>query len=84
MMHASTTSISVRSRRLQSDRRQQQKGGDDMLHFGDIYYADLSQVMCGKHIQTGRRPVIVVSNDICNYFSWAILHTSSISRPRLK
>ena len=55
-----------------------------MLHFGDIYYADLSQVMRGNHIQTGRRPVIVVSNDICNYFSWAITIvplTSRLKRP---
>ena len=72
MMRASITSISVRSRRLQSDSRQQQKGGDDMLHFGDIYYADLSQIPYGLHIQSGKRPVIVISNDACNYFSKAI------------
>ena len=72
MMRASMTSISVRSRRLRSDSQQQQKGGDDMLHFGDIYYADLSQVQNGMHIQSGRRPVIVVSNDACNYYSSVI------------
>ena len=72
MMRASMTSISVRSRRLRSDSQQQQKGGDDMLHFGDIYYADLSQIPYGLHIQSGKRPVIVISNDACNYFSKAI------------
>ena len=72
MMRASMTSISVRSRRLRSDSQQQQKGGDDMLHFGDIYYADLSLITDDMHVQYGRRPVIVVSNDACNYYSSAI------------
>ena len=50
----------------------QQEGGDDMLHFGDIYYADLSAIPDDMHVQYGRRPVIVVSNDACNYYSSAI------------
>ena len=64
----------------------QQEGGDDMLHFGDIYYADLSQVPNGMHIQSGRRPVIVISNDACNYFSKAITIvplTSHLKKPTM-
>ena len=57
-----------------------------MLHFGDIYYADLSQVPNGMHIQSGRRPVIVISNDACNYFSKAITIvplTSHLKKPTM-
>jgi mRNA-degrading endonuclease toxin of MazEF toxin-antitoxin module len=42
------------------------------FHRGDIYLADLGRNMCGdeySHVQSGVRPVVVVQNDLGNYFS---------------
>jgi mRNA interferase MazF len=36
---------------------------------GMVYYANIPSVLYAPNVQTGRRPVIIVSNDVANVFS---------------
>lgn len=47
-------------------------------HRGEIYYADLNPVF--GHEQGGIRPVLILQNDVGNYFSPTVIVTAATSR----
>lgn len=51
-------------------------------HRGEIYYADLDPVF--GHEQGGIRPVLILQNDVGNYFSPTVIVTAATSRCRKK
>lgn len=54
-----------------------------MLFFGEIYQADLP-CMPNSSVQGGIRPVLVVSNDVCNRYSPAITVVPLTSKSKRK
>lgn len=52
------------------------------FHRGEIYYADLNPVY--GHEQGGTRPVLVLQNDVGNYFSPTLIVTQATRRTHKK
>lgn len=51
-------------------------------HRGEIYYADLDPIF--GHEQGGCRPVLILQNDMGNFFSPTVIVTSATSRTHKK